>query len=185
VVSPVPSCIPLGALIALVNHHGRSNTRWWCPFHSMPCQYDLTCDFVYPSCPIIQENIIFNSANYRSSLEFEKVIFYSKHPLKLMNREDRVMKCDTSRFMEYNLILQDIMSSMHGRKIDIDNWYILLLATISIPFLRHAQCIFHHFFYPPPPHPSFINLRMRFFLRGEGSNTPCHQNPNPSHQDLN
>jgi hypothetical protein len=41
---------------------------------STPHQYDLAHDLVYPSCPTIQENIIFDSANDRSTLEFEKVL---------------------------------------------------------------------------------------------------------------
>jgi hypothetical protein len=38
-------------------------------------------------------------------LEFAKVLFYSEHPLELMDQEDRVMRRDTSKVMEYNPIL--------------------------------------------------------------------------------
>jgi hypothetical protein len=68
VVSRVPSCILLGVLIALLNHQGRSNTKILLSI-SAPCQYDLTHDFVYPSCSTIQENIIFDHTNNRFSLE--------------------------------------------------------------------------------------------------------------------
>jgi hypothetical protein len=73
VASGVPSCILPGALIALIPRQGRSNTKIVLSI-STPCQYDLTCDFMYPSCSIIQENIIFDGANDQSSLEFDKVL---------------------------------------------------------------------------------------------------------------
>jgi hypothetical protein len=68
VVLRLPSCILPGALIALVNHQGRSSAKIVLSF-SAPCQYDLTRDFVYPSYSTIQENIIFNRSNDRFSLE--------------------------------------------------------------------------------------------------------------------
>jgi hypothetical protein len=73
VASWVPSCVLPGALIALVSCQGRSNTKIVVSI-SVACQYDLTCDFMYPSCSIIQENIIFDSTNDQSNLEFEKVL---------------------------------------------------------------------------------------------------------------
>jgi hypothetical protein len=62
VASRVPSYILHGALIALVPRQGRSNTKIVLSI-SAPCQYDLTYDFVYPSCLIMQENAIFDSIN--------------------------------------------------------------------------------------------------------------------------
>jgi hypothetical protein len=144
VASRVPSCILLGALIALVAHQGRSNTKIVLSIYAS-CQHDLTYNFMYPSCSIIQENIIFDSANDRSSLEFEKVLFHSEHLLELMDHEDRVMKHDTSRVMKQNLILQGAMSPTHRRKSGMDDQEVLLLSTVSISFLLHGQCIFHHF----------------------------------------
>jgi hypothetical protein len=81
-----------------------------------------------------QKNIIFGRAEDRFSLEvltrlgmssmtseFEKDLFYSKHPLELMGQEDQVMKRDTSRVMEYYPILHGAMSFMHGKKSGMDD----------------------------------------------------------------
>jgi hypothetical protein len=84
---------------------------------------------MYPSCSIAQENTIFDSANDRSSLEFEKVLdigiekvlFHSEHLLELLYQEDRVMKRNTSRVMKHNLILQGAMSPTHRRKSGMDD----------------------------------------------------------------
>jgi hypothetical protein len=118
----VPSCILPGALIALVPRQGQSNFKIVLSI-PMPCQYHLTCDFVYPSYFIIQENIIFDSANDWSSwnlrksltLELEKVIFHSEHPLELLDQGDQVMKHKISRVMKHNLIRQGAMSPTHER----------------------------------------------------------------------
>jgi hypothetical protein len=54
-------------LAALATHGrgpvGRPSGSW------ATYQYDLTCDSIYPSCFIIQENIIFDRAMDRFSLE--------------------------------------------------------------------------------------------------------------------
>jgi hypothetical protein len=68
VVSWVPSSILPSALIALVNRQGQSSDKTVLSI-SMPCQYDLTHDFVYQSCSTIQENIIFDRTNDRFSFE--------------------------------------------------------------------------------------------------------------------
>jgi hypothetical protein len=88
---------------------------------------------VYPSCSTIQENIIFDHANDRFSLEvltpmgmsslileLKKVLFHSEYPIEL-DEKDGVMKRNTSRVMEYNLLLQGSMSPMHRRKSDMDD----------------------------------------------------------------
>jgi hypothetical protein len=41
----------------------------WCWSTFEPCHYDLTHAFMYPSCSVIQENIISDRANDRVSLE--------------------------------------------------------------------------------------------------------------------
>jgi hypothetical protein len=153
--SRVPSRILPGALIALVPSQGRSNTKIVLSI-SPPCQYDLTCDFMYPSCSIIQENIssliapmidpVCNLRKYLT-LEFEKVLLHSKHLLELLDQEHRVMKCNMSRVMKHNLILQGAMSHTHRRKNDMDDRKVLL-STVLISFLLHGQSIFHYFLCP-------------------------------------
>jgi hypothetical protein len=75
--------------------------------------------------------------NLRKSitLEFEKVLFHFEHPLELVDQEDRVMKCNTSRVMKHNLIQQGAMSPTHGRKSGMDDREVLLLSTVPISFL--------------------------------------------------
>jgi hypothetical protein len=170
----MPSCILSGALIALINRQDRSGTKIVLSI-STPCQCDLTRDFVYPSCSTIQENIIFDHTNdwfsFGSSypnwgmssltLEFEKV-FHSEHLIEL-DQEDWVMERNTSRVMKHNLILQEAMSPTHERKSCIGNRGIFLLSIVSISSFLHGQCIYHR-----SCAPSFINVGMRFFSRGEG-----------------
>jgi hypothetical protein len=76
---------------------------------------------MYLSRPIIQENIIVDSANDQSNLEFEKVHIHSEHPLELLDQEDRVMERNTSKVKKHNLILQVAMSPTHGRKSGMDD----------------------------------------------------------------
>jgi hypothetical protein len=96
-----------------------------------------------------------------STLEFEKVLFHSEHPLELLDQEDWVMKHNTCIVMKHNTILQGAMSPTHERKSGMGDREVFLLSTVSISFLLCGQCIFHHFLFP-----SFINLGTRFLLRG-------------------
>jgi hypothetical protein len=54
------------------------------------------------------------------TLELEKVLFHSEYPIEL-DEEDGVMKRNTSKVMEYNLILQGAMSPKHRGKSDMDD----------------------------------------------------------------
>jgi hypothetical protein len=168
----LPFCT-IGACVSLIS--SKYPTCCWSTFQS--CHYDLTCDFVYLSCSIIQENIVFYSTNDRSSWEFENVIFDFKHPLELLDQEEQVRKRNTSRVMKHNLILQGTMSPMHGRKSCMRDWEVLLCSIVPKSSVLHGQCVLHHFIVLPP----LINLGTRFLLRGEGCNTPCHSYPNCCH----
>jgi hypothetical protein len=77
-----------------------------------------------------------------------KPFVHFEHPLELLDEEDRVMKCNTSRVMKHNPIRQGAMSPTHGRKSGMDDREVPLLSTIPISFLLPSQCIFHHFLCP-------------------------------------
>jgi hypothetical protein len=51
------------------------------------------------------------------TLEFEKVLFHSEHPIELMGKEDQIMEHNTRRVMKHSLILHGAMSLMHGMKV--------------------------------------------------------------------
>jgi hypothetical protein len=75
--------------------------------------------------------------NLRKSLtlELEKVLFHSEHPLESLDQEDRVMKPKTSRVMNHNLILRGAMSLMHERKSDMGDQKVFLLSIVPMSFL--------------------------------------------------
>jgi hypothetical protein len=152
--------------------------------------HDLNCALVYPSCPNVPEKIIFERANVWFGLEvlarwrvspltlgYEKVHFLSELPLELLNQEDQMMKCNTSRVARHHLIRQGALLSMPRRKSYMGNRVGLLQDYSDVlwsPRPRHPSS----FSCAPPP---FTNLRMRFLLRGEGYNTPCYELPIPYH----
>jgi hypothetical protein len=87
-----------------------------------------------------------------SMLEFEKVLFYSEHPIELMDQEDCVMEHNTRRVLKHSLILQGVMSPMHRKKSCMGNREVFLLSTYPISSSLHGQCIIHRFMYPPLLH---------------------------------
>jgi hypothetical protein len=123
--------------------------------HFKTCRFDLAHDFMYPSRSIVQENIISDHANDRFYLEvltlmedlpltlgYEKVFFHSEHPLELLDKEDRVMKHDTSRVIKHNLILQGDMSPTHRRKGCMRGQEVFLLPTVPISFFSSIKTSF-------------------------------------------
>jgi hypothetical protein len=93
-----------------------------------------TVRFVYPSCPNVLEKIIFERANVQLSLEvlapwrmspltlgYEKVHFLSELSLKLLNQEDQMMKCNTSRVARHHLRRQGALLSTHVRESYMEN----------------------------------------------------------------
>jgi hypothetical protein len=158
----------------------------WCPFISDPCHFDLALNCVYPSCSIIQENIIFNSANDRSSLEFEKVLdsgtWESHFPFRASARVagPRISsnKVQTSRVMKHNPIPQGAMLLLHGRKKMHEKPKSFLLSMVPRSSFLHGKSTFHRFLCPS----SFTNPRTRFLLGGGGGcNTSCYGFPNHLH----
>jgi hypothetical protein len=133
---------------------------------------------MYPFCSIVQENVISDRADDQFSLkvltligmssvtmEFEKVLFHSECLLELLHQEGRVMKQNTRRVMKHNPILQGAMLSTHGTKTGMGNREDFLFSSVSIfhPLFFLASRHPSSFYCVPPP---FVNLRMKFLLRG-------------------
>jgi hypothetical protein len=152
----------------------------------MPCRHDL----IVPSCihlvrlskrgsSLITLRIdslwkfLPGRVRLSSILEFEKAIFHSEYPLELLHQEDRVMEHNTRRAMKHSSILHGMMLPTHERKSGMGGREVFRLSTVPLSFLIRGQCIFYRFLCP-----SFINIGMRFLLRGKGCNTPCYKNPN-------
>jgi hypothetical protein len=112
-----------------------------------------------------------------SMLEFEKVLFHSEYPIKLMGQEDRVMEHNTRRVMKHNLILQGAMSLMHGRKSCMGNREVSFFQRSR--YLRFS--VINASFIVSCSLSPFINLKMRFLLRGKGCNTLCYKILNHLH----
>jgi hypothetical protein len=96
--------------------------------------HDLNRALIYPSCPNVPEKIIFERANVRFSLEvlapwrmspltvgYENVHFLSRLLLELLNQEDQMMKCNTSRVARHHLRWQGALSSTHRRESYMEN----------------------------------------------------------------
>jgi hypothetical protein len=138
--------------------------------------FDLTPDFVYPSCSTYLRWCYPRSHRwllwFRSSCtnrrcqprpsNWRRPFFHPEHLIKLMDQEDVVMKCNTSRVVKHNPILQGAWSSMHGRKSGIDDQEVLpfQLFWYPISFLPLGQCIIYRFLCP-----LLLNLETRFLLR--------------------
>jgi hypothetical protein len=69
-----------------------------------------------------------------------------------MDQEDQVMKRNTSRVVKHNLILQGVMSSMHGKESGMDDREDLLLSIVLIlDILLATRSIHRPSFLMPPP----------------------------------
>jgi hypothetical protein len=120
----------IGARVSLISREYST----WCQSTLKPCGHDLNRALVYPSCPNVPEKISFERANVRFSLdvlspwrmspltlEYEMVRFLSELSLELLNQEDQMMKCNTSRVARHHLRWQGALSSMHGRESYMEN----------------------------------------------------------------
>jgi hypothetical protein len=150
----------------------------------MPCQYDITRNFVSLSCLIYPREChlyscqsLFRYWSLRPmeaasiDVEHDKCLLHPQHLMKLSEKGIRwLMQHDGSR--------QSALSPMHRRKGCMRDRDILLLLIVPISSFLYNQCIIHRFLCFPPP---FINFRTRFLLRGEGCDTPYHQNTNYPH----
>jgi hypothetical protein len=65
VVLQMSTIFPSSARVSLIS----SKYPTWCRSTFEPCRHDLICACVHPSCSVIQENVIFDRAEDRFSLE--------------------------------------------------------------------------------------------------------------------
>jgi hypothetical protein len=149
------SCLHVSILFGHLREYHLRSHRWSIPFESS-----------YPDGGLLP-----------LTLGYEKVLFHSEHPLKLLDQEDRVMKSDTSRVMKHNSILPGGMSPTHERKICMGDWKVFFLPSLPISSFLHDRCILRHFLCSP----AFVNLGTIFLLRGGGYNTPCYDFTNHLH----
>jgi hypothetical protein len=164
----------IGARVSLIS----SEYSTWHQSTLKPCCHDLNRALVYPSCPNVPEKIIFERANVRFSLEvparwrmspltlgYEKVRFLSELLLELLNQEDQMMKCNTSRVVRHHLIRQGDMLYTHERKSGMHNREVSPLSTVPPSFLLRGQCVVHRCFLCSP---SFRKSRDEISIKGEG-----------------
>jgi hypothetical protein len=120
----------IGARVSLISREYST----WHRSTLKPCGHDLNHALVYPSCPNVLEKITFERANVWFSMEvlapwrmstltlgYEKVCFLFQLSLELLNQEDQMMKCNTSRVARHHLMRQGALSSTHRRKSYIGN----------------------------------------------------------------
>jgi hypothetical protein len=180
----------IGARVSLISREYST----WRRSTLKPCGHDLNRVLVYPSCPNVPEKIIFDAPmsiqlgspypmeDVALTLRYEKVYFFSKLSLELLDQEDWIMKCNTSRVMKHNSIQQGAMSPTHKRKSCMKDRKVFLLWTILISSFLHDQCALHRFLCFPPP---FINLGTRFLSRGRAVTPRVTLFPNYLHYKLN
>jgi hypothetical protein len=147
-------------------------------FISVPCQWDLNRDFVYPSCSIIQENIIFNSANDRSNLKFDIVLdigtwespfpFWASAQVTGPRRSSNEAQNKQSHEAQSDSTMCYVA---HARKEKCHGWPRNFPRSNCPDILCSTRQTRLSSFLVPPP---FENLGTIFLLRGEGCNTPCY-----------
>jgi hypothetical protein len=71
-------------------------------------------------------------------LGYENVLFLSELPLELLNQEDRVMKCATTRVRKHIPILHGEVSPTHRRESCMRDREVVLLPTIRISVILLA-----------------------------------------------
>jgi hypothetical protein len=69
VVSQVSSCNHFALIVPCYHQIRISTPPPWCPFIFYPCHFDLALNFVYPSCSVIQKNVISDRAEDQFILE--------------------------------------------------------------------------------------------------------------------
>jgi hypothetical protein len=105
-----------------------------------------------------------------------KPFFHSEQPLELLDQEDQLMKCNTSRVIEHNPIQQYAMPPMHQRESGTVDREVFFLSTVPLSFLLSDQLILHHFLCP-----LLRKSQDEISFRGEDCNTPCYKNANYFH----
>jgi hypothetical protein len=149
--------------------------------HSNTYRFDLTCAFVYHLVQSIQEKVTSDRANDCFSLEVLVPIegvslsigtWDSSSPPRVSDEvvRPRELSDEHNMIRLYNVLCHPRWKEkLHGKLWRSSSrlfWHSLICTTNAsfIVFL----C------FPLP----FVNLGMRFLLRGEGYNIPCYRNPN-------
>jgi hypothetical protein len=98
------------------------------------------------------------------TIPLEPDLMYKTYPIKILDQQDRVTRNKTTRF--YKIQWND---HSEGK-----------VTWECEEFMRSNYHEFHPSRYPPPVSLLCIlfNVGTRFFLKGEGCNTPCYRNPN-------
>jgi hypothetical protein len=177
-VSQMSTICPIRAHVSLI----LSKYPTWCRFTFEPCHHDLTRAFVYPSCLVFQDNVISNRVEDRFSLEvltpmgdvvLNVEIWESSFPFWAFNWVDGPRRLSNGAQHKESHEAQSNSTMMLGHSCTegIVSWETDKFPSFngSKILLLHGQGIFHCFLCP-----SFVNLGMRFLLRGEGCNTPCY-----------
>jgi hypothetical protein len=156
----VPLCIhhvlPSSLCVSIMFYHPRE-------YHLRSCRRSIQFESSYPNrgcCP--------------RHWNLRKFFLLSEHPLEWLDQEDWVRKCNTSRVIKHNPILQGAMSPMHRRKSGMGDLEVFLLSTVLLSFLIHGQCVFQYFFCP-------LLQKSRdeiSFKGGGGYNTSWYGSPN-------
>jgi hypothetical protein len=132
----------------------------------------------------IQEEVI--STHVKAHFGFEvshqwKLLALVSNLIKVFSIQSIWWSCLIKRIeclMQHDQSLRSALSSRAAGKSCVRDREVLLLLTIPISLFVYNQCILHCFLCFPPP---WVNLGMRFLLRGEGCNTPCYNFPNYLH----
>jgi hypothetical protein len=143
----------------LMAHAVLSKYPTWCRSIFLAMSSWSHCAFRYPSCSVIQENIIFHRTNNHFSLEVitqmgDVVLDFGTWECpfpfwasaRVLDQEDWVMKHNTSRVMKHNSILQwcyvahSSKEKLHERLRSFSSFPII--PTTS--FL-HDQCVLHRY----------------------------------------
>jgi hypothetical protein len=161
---------PLSARVSFIS----SKYPTWCRSAFEPCRYELTHDFMYPSCLVYPRECHLYSCQssfwFRRltpmeavsiSVKLHKGLLRPEHLMKSSDNGDRVINAIGLESAKCSITMRWGKSCMRDREVP-------LFPIVPISSLVHDQCIRHRFLCFSPP---FINLRMRFLLRGEGYNT--------------
>jgi hypothetical protein len=137
-------------------------------FTSEPCCYDLTRDFMYPSCLIYLRDCHIYSCQrssqswslipmevVRIDMEHDKDLLHPEHPMKLSYKEDWPM--DATLMGVYIMLWEIEKEKLHGRPRSFSPFD--CPDIVVSPQSRHPSS----FLVQPPPS---VNLRMRFLLGG-------------------
>jgi hypothetical protein len=172
-VSQMSTTCPSRARVSLIS----SEYPTWCRSTLEPCCHDLTRVFMYLSCSVIQENVIFDRVEDWFSLEvltpmgdvvldigiWESYFSFSSIRSSRWIKKIKEWSPKTSRAMKHNPILQGAMPPMREKMLH-GKLRSFLLSMVSISSFLRDQCIIHHFLFSP----SFCKCWNEISFKGGG-----------------